>query len=259
MKEFKTRRRINRTLEKAPRRLGRVRLVSCVRRWLSDWQAAEAALDNSVWGTKLREERRSAAETRRALEEIIRRLQRQLAQHGVIAGVPVPPPEPQVLLIHSISARSVPQADEMKPKPGRKSQADNTSDPYARFVLMDAGPGVRSRETAFTSYLQNISDPRWDGERLQLMLTPGGDRPLMLRAEMCAEITASNPHCSPLAPPPPSLCPHLHSRSRPHPRSRPDPPPQLPPRPNPPPLSPPPPPPQLHPNLYQVGQGHVHA
>ena len=55
MKEFKTRRRINRTLEKAPRRLGRVRLVSCVRRWLSDWQAAEAALDNSVWGTKLRE------------------------------------------------------------------------------------------------------------------------------------------------------------------------------------------------------------
>ena len=29
---------------------------------------------------------------------------------------------------------------------------------------------------------------RWDGERLQLMLTPGGDRPLVLRAEMCAEL-----------------------------------------------------------------------
>ena len=231
MKELKMRRRINRTLAKAPRRLGRVRLMSCVRRWLSDWQAAEAALDNSVWGTKLREERRSAAETRRALEEIIRRLQRQLAQHGVIAGVPVPPPEPQVLLIHTISARSVPQADEMKPKPGRKSQADNTSDPYARFVLMDAGPGVRSRETAFTSYLQNISDPRWDGERLQLMLTPGGDRPLMLRAEMCAEITTSNPHCSPLAPPPPfplsspplSLSPAPSLSPRPSPSASPSP------------------------------------
>ena len=50
----------------------------------------------------------------------------------------------QVLLIHTISARGVPQADVTKPKPGRlpQHQHDNTSDPYARFVLMDAGPGV---------------------------------------------------------------------------------------------------------------------
>jgi hypothetical protein len=44
---------------------------------------------------------------------------------------------------------------------------------------------VRSRETAFTSYLQNISEPSWDGERLQLMLTPGAHispiSPLYLR------------------------------------------------------------------------------
>ena len=50
----------------------------------------------------------------------------------------------QVLLIHTISARGVPQADVTKPKPGRlpQHQHDNPSDPYARFVLMDAGPGV---------------------------------------------------------------------------------------------------------------------
>ena len=94
--ELQTRKRIQRTLARAPKRLGRVRLVSCVRRWLADWQAAEAALDNSVWGTRLREERRKAAETRHALEAIIRRLQRQLAQHGMIAEVPVPASEPQV-------------------------------------------------------------------------------------------------------------------------------------------------------------------
>ncbi len=53
-------------------------------------------------------------------------------------------PLAQVLLIHTISARGVPQADVTKPKPGRlpQHQHDNTSDPYARFVLMDAGPGV---------------------------------------------------------------------------------------------------------------------
>ena len=51
--ELQTRKRIQRTLARAPKRLGRVRLVSCVRRWLADWQAAEAALDNSVWGTRL--------------------------------------------------------------------------------------------------------------------------------------------------------------------------------------------------------------
>ena len=50
--ELQTRKRIQRTLARAPKRLGRVRLVSCVRRWLADWQAAEAALDNSVWGTR---------------------------------------------------------------------------------------------------------------------------------------------------------------------------------------------------------------
>ena len=49
-----------------------------------------------MWGTRLREERRKAAETRHALEAIIRRLQRQLAQHGMIAEVPVPASEPQV-------------------------------------------------------------------------------------------------------------------------------------------------------------------
>ena len=40
------------------------------------------------------------------------------------------------------------------------------------------------KQVAFTSYMQNQDCPEWDGERLQLLLTPGGDRPLKLCVEL---------------------------------------------------------------------------
>ena len=40
------------------------------------------------------------------------------------------------------------------------------------------------KQVAFTSYMQNMDCPEWDGERLQLLLTPGGDRPIRLCAEV---------------------------------------------------------------------------
>jgi len=40
------------------------------------------------------------------------------------------------------------------------------------------------KETAYTSFLKNESNPVWEGERLQLALAPGGVRPLKLSVEI---------------------------------------------------------------------------
>ena len=56
--------------------------------------------------------------------------------------------------------------------------------PNVLHQLLDGGPSATKKESAFTSYLQNMENPVWDGERLQMRLTPGGDRPPKLRVEM---------------------------------------------------------------------------
>ena len=56
----------------------------------------------------------------------------------------------------------------------------------ARFTIIDDftanKPG--KNQIGYTSYIQNELDPNWAGERLQLDLTPGGDRPIRLRVEV---------------------------------------------------------------------------
>ena len=90
-----------------------------------------------------------------------------------------------MLLLHTISARGIPQGADGPSKSGRGS-----SDPYCRFLLLDNVPTAKGysktakKQMAFTSYKQNADCPEWEGERLQIMLTPGGDRPLKLQAEI---------------------------------------------------------------------------
>ena len=66
------------------------------------------------------------------------------------------------------------------------ADAGGGSDPYARFTIIDDftanKPG--KNQIGYTSYIQNEVDPNWAGERLQLDLTPGGDRPIRLRVEV---------------------------------------------------------------------------
>ena len=49
------------------------------------------------WDARLREQKHEAAEERIQLEEVIRKLQRQLREHGMLAAIPVllPPHESQ--------------------------------------------------------------------------------------------------------------------------------------------------------------------
>ena len=46
------------------------------------------------WDARLREQKHEAAEERIRLEEVIRKLEHQLREHGLLAATPVPPREP---------------------------------------------------------------------------------------------------------------------------------------------------------------------
>lgn len=52
----------------------------------------------------------------------------------------------------------------------------------------DAAPHLSPRFSSlyyrYTSYINDASDPVWEGERLQLKLTAGGERPIRLRVEI---------------------------------------------------------------------------
>ena len=115
------------------------------------------------------------------LEETIRQLEKMLRDAGLLPGLPVPPPEPRYLVCHEILAKGVPQDSD---GPVDRSKGKGGTDPYVRLLLLDGGPSATKKESAFTSYLQNMENPVWDGERLQMRLTPGGDRPPKLRVEM---------------------------------------------------------------------------
>ena len=122
-------------------RIARPRLAACTNAWIWDWKMWEDRTQGLHWEQKMRSFKVEAAEERRQLEDIIKDLERQLREHGLLASQPIPPPDPRVLLIHDIHARGVPQDPDEK----------TGTDPYARFVLLDSGPGVK-RQTAFTSF-----------------------------------------------------------------------------------------------------------
>ena len=176
--------RTMRLLAHGAARLARPQLAACLSAWVFDWRSWEDRTQGMNWDARLREQKHSAAADRIRLEEVIRQLERQLREHGLRASVLVPPPEPRVLLLHAISARGIPQGAD-----GPAGETPST-DPYCRFLLLDDAPSAEGysatakRQMAFTSYLQNQEECSWDGERLQLLLTPGGDRPLRLCAEM---------------------------------------------------------------------------
>ena len=127
----------------------------------------------------LKQERHSAFVTRQALHARIKELEEQIRNlfgaQVVEPAAPPPPPDPVMIVFHSISAKGIPNAD-----------AGGGSDPYARFTIIDDftanKPG--KNQIGYTSYIQNELDPNWAGERLQLDLTPGGDRPIRLRVEV---------------------------------------------------------------------------
>merc|ERR1719502_663974 len=149
--------------------------------WRRDWQAREKKMAGLTWDGRLRAERREWAEQRMELEETIRQLEKMLRDAGLLPGLPVPPPEPRYLVCHEILAKGVPQDSD---GPVDRSKGKGGTDPYVRLLLLDGGPSATKKESAFTSYLQNMENPVWDGERLQMRLTPGGDRPPKLRVEM---------------------------------------------------------------------------
>ena len=117
-------------------------------------------------------ERRAAAETRLKLEKTIRLLEKQIRQMGEKIVVPIPAPEPTTIVLHSIAARGVPDAD-----------AAGGADPYARFILLDSSESTK-KETCYTSYKYKEFSPTWEDERLQLKLAPGGKRPPRVRIEV---------------------------------------------------------------------------
>ena len=119
----------------------------------------------------LKQERRTAAENRLKLQETIRSLEKQIKELGAQAAVPIPPPEPTTLVLHTISAFGLPDAD-----------AGGGSDPYARFIMLDHD--FSKKETAYTSYKYKELNPIWEGERLQIKLAPGGTKPPKLRIEV---------------------------------------------------------------------------
>ena len=176
--------RLRRVMARGTTRLTRPRVVAVYEAWRRDWAATEKRLQHLSWDERLRRERFEMAEERHKLEDVVRALERQLRDAGLLTAVPVPPPEPKVLLLHGIFARDVPQDGD---GPARRGGVARGTDPYVRFILLDAGGSAttqKGRQQAFTSYLQNAVHPAWEDERLQLRLTPGGDRPVRLRVEV---------------------------------------------------------------------------
>ena len=85
---------------------------------------------------------------------------------------PNPNKEPRYLILHSISAIGVPDAD-----------AAGGSDPYVRFILLDHdGP---EKQVGCTTFKRKEINPVWNGERLQFKLALGGQMPPPVRVTVC--------------------------------------------------------------------------
>ena len=118
--------------------------------------------------------------TRITLEDCISDLEAELLQMMQKMDIKtiIPPKQPRYLVMHSISAKGVPDAD-----------AVGGSDPYVRVLLLDHDrPG--GHEMAYTSFKRKQINPSWDDERLQFKLALGGKRPgegMALRIEVGRE------------------------------------------------------------------------
>ena len=118
----------------------------------------------------IRQERYAAAEQRLHLQKVIRDLEAQIRAIGREPVITITP-EPVVIVLYNIAAKGIPDAD-----------AVGGADPYVRFICLDHEG--QKKESAYTSYKYKELNPSWDGERPQLMLTPGGARPPRVRIEI---------------------------------------------------------------------------
>lgn len=171
-----------RLLKGATARLSRPLVVSTFKLWHLDMARERRDKLTGGWEQRLKmvqaageklikDERRTSAERRIHLHSVIHDLEKQIRDIGREPVVVIPPPEPTVIVIHDISARGVPDAD-----------AVGGADPYARIICLDHD-GAK-KESVYTSYKYKTLNPVWEGERLQLKLTPGGIRPPLLRIEI---------------------------------------------------------------------------
>ena len=178
--------RQQRTMAAAGARLRRPMLVACFATWRQDWtegvlaaqrdeHAAQSEREREAARRAAQEARRAAAATRISLEEVISDLEAEMRVFMTSIATKIPPKEPRYLVLHSISAQGVPDAD-----------AVGGADPYVRFVLLDQDGDDRdiSREVACTSFKRKEFNPVWEGERLQFKLALGGARPPALRVEV---------------------------------------------------------------------------
>jgi len=168
-----------RMLAAAGARLSRPMLVACLTQWREDWQENHLSAGQQAQAAvihQLREDhrlataqaRRESAAARIVQEEVISDLEAELRAYLEKIETVVPPKEPRYLVLHSISAIGVPDAD-----------AAGGSDPYVRFILLDHdGP---NKEVGCTTFKRKEINPVWAGERLQFKLALGGQIPPAVR------------------------------------------------------------------------------
>ena len=175
----------------AASRLTKPALLATFTYWREDWSNRAIAAERQAHAeltAKLRENAKLASEEQRAtadatritLEDCISDLEAELLQvmQKMDIKTIIPPKQPRYLVMHSISAKGVPDAD-----------AVGGSDPYVRVLLLDHDrPG--GHEMAYTSFKRKQINPTWDDERLQFKLALGGKRPgegMALRIEVRRE------------------------------------------------------------------------
>ena len=173
--------RQKRMLAAAAARLAKPRLTACLWTWTQSWLAGHKEQLCESARLAIAQARREAAATRISLEEVISDLEAEMLQYMEKICTQVPPKEPRYLVLHTIAAQGVPDAD-----------AAGGADPYVRFILLDHdGP---TKEEACTPFKMKESNPVWENERLQLKLALGGQRPPVLRVEVrvCAALACSH-------------------------------------------------------------------
>lgn len=171
-----------RALASARQRLLRPRLVAAMAWWHADWvdthhrgeqQRQAEALAAAREEARMAEmaQRQKAAVAIYTLEVCISELEAQLHAYQQKILAAIPPKTARYIVLHTISARGVPDAD-----------AAGGSDPYIRFVLHDH-PG-KNKEVGYTGFKRKCFDPVFTDERVQLKLALGGTRPPVLVCEV---------------------------------------------------------------------------
>jgi len=168
-----------RMLAAASARLSRPMVVACMTQWREDWQNEHLSAGQQAHAAVIQQlkenhkqataqARRESAAARIVQEEVISDLEAEMRAYLERIETVIPAKEPRYLILHSISAIGVPDAD-----------AAGGSDPYVRFILLDHdGP---EKQVGCTTFKRKEINPVWNGERLQFKLALGGQMPPPVR------------------------------------------------------------------------------